>query len=205
MFKPNVVGTPVIHQISNQSSASNATLGNDDPATTTYRANNINAVPVGDFGESHLYYTGTSAVTAGRRFAIGQALTIVQPINGNVRGLELNGAMTAKVPHGLQVTPFFAKLTAVPAGLMALTALSFPTIFKHQFIPLASDTLVFKHFSYKETLIMQDPTAIDGTYIHGFLCNDNSAAGWNLIMMHMMASTRQLNDQNEIEYADTRR
>lgn len=206
MFKPNRVGSPLIHMSSNASTSSNATLGNDDPTTTTFRANNINTTPQADFGEDHLYYTGTSAVTNGRRFMIGQQFTVSTPLSGpaSVRGVELRGGWTAKVPHGLQVVPFITKMASAAASNMALTAVAFPTLFRAWQQPLASDTLVYKHFSYKEDVILKY-TDVAGTYMHGFMAYDNAAAGWNLTMFHMMCSVRQLNDQQGVGYADTLR
>lgn len=74
MFKPNRVGTPVIHDNGENvilDAWSPNTSANNDPSMV---GNVINAAPDTDFGRVALHITGNGVVTAGHKVTIGQQI-----------------------------------------------------------------------------------------------------------------------------------
>lgn len=197
---------------------SNGTLvtntANIGPATadrffaSSYVANVINASPVLDFGVTNFAWDGAAAeaITAGHRWGIAQQFTVTRPVNGNVRGVELMAQILGEFPASATFEPFLMKLTNAPASVMSQangnnnpSPLGEPKIHA-----IGDDTLglIGHHYQTQAILAETDPS---GVWVHGFMIADNSGAGYNCNFFRMYAAVRQLNDQENIEYADTRR
>lgn len=209
MFRPNRIGTPYIHQDIISADTTNFTLAQAALTTANYPFNAINGTPILDFGTTILHWTGTEAVTALNRFAFGQQFTITAPLNGDTVGLELHSFFQGSINISTIMIPFIAKVTTPLALLAGAVLASSPTMFGTSINAYSGQAAAVQQLriprGYKEQVIVRDTTRLFGTYCHGYIFEDNSAAGWNLIDMHWSAGVRQLNDQQAVGYRDTRR
>lgn len=205
MFRPNRIGTPVIHTQDTTVSTLDFTLSGG-AGFTGFFGNAINSTPPLDFGRDAIRWTGIEAVTAGWQIAFLQQITITTPLAGDVAGLEVNGAIKCAIPMSAVITPVFVRCIGVAGLLGAMTFTGEPTYFSpetsDQYSP--DDTLQYRSAAYQKSIIVKD-SSIGDTYAHGFAITDNSAAGWNFTSLIMQASIRQLNDQQDIGYRDTLR
>lgn len=208
MFRANRIGTPNIMGNVTLADTSNWAPSAADRFTgNNYNGNVINAVPVLDFGQSHLRWDGAAAeaIASGNRFGLVQQFTVTAPQAGNVVGVELIAAITGSFPASATFIPYIIRNngTAPATLLSSMTGANPLQIAQQHLLDPADDTLCLHGHYYKtQVVISNDPAAIYG---HGFMIADNSGAGYNLEFFHMMAAVRQLNDQQNIEYRDTRR
>lgn len=209
MFRPNRIGTPIIHQSSTTTSSSATKPVVTSGSAQLLNGNVINAASAGTFQRSQLSWTPSAApsILVGERVAIGQQFTITAPIAGNALGIELEGAVCAIQPNINLIQPFVCKITAAIGSLLgAYTALDSPTWLAQGINPTTvGNDPVWKNCWYKENLIFQDPTTVEGTYVHGFAFWPNASAAYNWYGGHYNFAVRQNMDQAGIEYTDTRR
>ncbi|QXP08660.1 MAG: hypothetical protein [Arizlama microvirus] len=209
MFRPNRIGTPIIHTPTTNFSTADITLAQNTRATVGHPCNIMNAAAVADFGFTSLTWNATEAVTANYKFGIAQQFTVTEPISGDAVGIELNFNGAFLLPASTMVCGFFGRLSAATAAVLANTATNENAHYfaAHQIQDPVDDTLIMTSFSYQEQLVLRDtdPTVLAGTYAHGIAIFDNSGAGWNFTQFHAAASVRQLNDQESVGYRDTRR
>lgn len=212
MFRANRVGTPHIHQIGHAASSLNTALTGVSKTTGggLIGLNVINAAPLLDFGESKLVWLpgAPPALTANFSYALAQQFTITAPLKGNTVGLELMGQINIDLPGSTTITPFVARLTAALGSVLSgANSHSAPTFIGEGQQSNNSATVIRRTSIYKEQVIINDsdPAVLAGTYAHGFLLTDNTAAAWNVPYARMHAAIRQYNDQQNISYRDTRR
>lgn len=209
MFRPDRIGTPIIHT---QDGTSNTSLWTPNTFANTAsggQGNVINAVPVTDFGRTALSWTAAArTVPANTRFGLLQQITITAPLNGDVRGLELN---TSIMFNGLKAMarPIFVRLASVPNAVFANVAYyDFPTMLgPAEEPPTANNTTGIHAHWCQEKLIERntDPATLAGNYGLGWELIDTSGAGFGIDFIHIVCSVRQLNDQQQVGYADTRK
>lgn len=212
MFRPNRIGTPIIHgqeaTINTAAWTPNAQAYN----AATWNGNVINAAAVLDFARTALVWAnGASGVVAagGNRIALYQQFTITAPLAGDTVGLELNASITMTLPASALIRPVIVRLTAAGvATLGAVTSYDIPTQLEQgQAGPIAVTTLSQRNAHYKQIVITRntDKDILAGTYAHGFEITDQSLAGYTATYLNMVASIRQLNDQQAVGYRDTLR
>lgn len=207
MFKPNRVGTPIIHTIT----------GVDNTAAFTYQLNGnsamlqpfnvINASPVLDFGRSQVNWVAAARVhTNSNKSAFVQQFTVTQPLNGDTVGVELNGALWLTAPNDIIMQPALMRITAQGALWGGGTANDVPTPIAPPVEILdnvAARTNTIRACQYRATAIIKD-AAVGGTYAHGVIIY-NAGVDFNITALKMTASVRQLNDQQNVGYRDTLR
>lgn len=207
MFRVNRIGTPQLHTAGSVNNTSAFTLNENAVNQATYPGNVINASPVADFGRSPLHWTGTArTLTSGRKWIIGQQFSITQPLAGNVRGLELTASLYLTAKNNIILRPILCRLSAAGAAVLdTITSADTPT----QIAPLrenpngTGDASYVGHSYLTTAIVNQTPLA--GTYLHGFECSNLDAANDSITWIRMNATVRQLNDQQDIGYADTLR
>lgn len=211
MFRPNRIGSPVIHNDAGIGDTTNWTVQEAiyDNAATPF--NVINASPMGDFGRSGLIWNGTESITAVRKAHLVQQFTVTAPLNGNVVGVELSAQIYLPTLKAVTIIPVFFKMTAALGAILAGAANSsdMPTYFGQSLAGDEGDSdVAIRHLSYKEQLIIQgdSPTDVSGVYAHGFgLFNNSAGSAAPLSGFFMSAAIRQLNDQQSVAYRDTLR
>lgn len=207
MFRPNRIGTPVIHGSEDVQSVLDIPLslvGN----SALLAGNAINATPVLDFGRSALNWIGGAAenIPNGNKYGFLQQVTITEPLAGDTVGIELNAAITYIGLPSDMVRPVFMKTTGAVALLAALTLSGQPTDLAPGKVELAgNNSLAIRQFAYKQQVIIRNTAGVAGNYAHGFHIHNNSGAAYGLLSFNMVASVRQLNDQQDVTYRDTLR
>lgn len=209
MFRPDRIGTPTFHEQAFTPSTVNFTPASSLIASAVWNANVINANPVADLGRSALQWTGSEAITAGHKWALGQQFTVTQPVAGDAVGFELNGSILIQANHALIIVPFIQKLSAAGSTtLEGVVGADMPTP-----LPLpsgsafaASDSAIRVH-NYQTRVVERNTAvgAVAGTYIHGFSLIDAGFAGYTTTFFQVVCSVRQLNDQQTVGYRDTLR
>lgn len=200
MFKPNRVGTPHIHNATDVASTATITP-NLSSINQLYTGNVINATPTGDFGQVAIRWTGANCtVTAFQRMAIGQQFTITAPIQGDTVGVEIGGSILINIPVADAMFGCFFKVDTAANGVWGnVTAITPATIVKTD----SYSNAAIRHATY-QTQIVVNGSNVAGTYFHGIAIQD---AGSDAVFsaLHAEMYVRQLNDQQNISYRDTRR
>lgn len=207
MFRPNRIGTPQTHTAGSVNDTSAFTLNENAINLDTYPGNVINSAPVLDFGRSPLHWTGSArTLTSGRKWIIGQQFTITQPSAGDVRGLELSASIFLSGLNNVIIRPILCRLTSAGgATLAAVTSADTPS----QIAPLrenpngSGDASYVGHSYITQAIVYYNPLA--GTYLHGFELSNLDANPMLITWIRINAAIRQLNDQQDIRYADTLR
>lgn len=211
MFRPDRIGTPVIHTSMVNTITTDYTLNQTAYSGPACPFNVINGTPEGDFGYTNINLTRTKALTSFNKCAFVQQFTVTQPVQGNVRGIELNASILMNIPQGAVLLPFMARITAAVTPVLngAASTYDLPTYFAPRFVSnnIPNGTTGYARFcTYRQPFIIKnDVSILAGTYIHGFQLLDAQGGGFNVENVQMVASVRQLNDQLNVEYADTRR
>lgn len=207
MFRPNRIGTPVIHTSTANDNADNYTEGEALWTAVGQPFNVINASPVLDFGRSQLNWNGTKNFAALTETALVQQVTVTEPLAGDTVGLELNGSITFLGNQNSVLRPVFFKMSAALGTVLANgSSADAVTQIGPALMPDRTAGGSLRSHWYKETIIFRGTAgSIGGTYAHGFAILDNSNAAWTMNWFDMMASVRQLNDQQSIGYRDTLR
>lgn len=199
MFRPNRIGTPVIH-----TDDYNTAAGAFTPVGSSFASNAMNALPVGDFGRSALLWNGTP-IAAPSVWGLAQQFTVQAPLNGDTVGFELNFALEGEFPANAQFVPFVFQATSAAGGtLQPLAAYQGVTLLEPAVNgqPLASTGTIYRHTGY-QTQVIQKRQLPAGTYGHGLRVFGNGS--WNIGYFFAVASIRQLNDQQFVGYRDTLR
>lgn len=207
MFRPNRIGTPVIHT-QDESIVNNIPTPSTDAGTSNvWRTNIINPVPIQDFGRSALRWTGGPFnIPPGNRCSITQQFTVTQPMAGDVRGVELNFSFYGGLPDECQLTGFIAKVPTGSYTAMGLATIQqLPTHFRGAYeTGFKSDANTFRHMAYQEQVVIRGgEVSLPGTYVHGVMISNNDSNSAQLLQFLAVGSVRQLNDQQLIGYADT--
>lgn len=209
MFRPNRIGTPLIHTSDFINSTVDFTVAEAPNNSTSFVANVINAVPLLDFGETTLVWTGTKPVTAGYRIFLGQQFTITPPIQGDVAGVELNGSLITYAPRSALLVPAVMKLAASGASTLAsVSSADHPTPTRQaDYDPSATSAIAVRNIQYRDQVIIRGAggSKPSGTYMHGVIVYGDLTGGYNLTYIQAAMSVRQLNDQQDIGYRDTLR
>lgn len=208
MFRANRVGTPVIYQANRVTSVANVAPSTFNVMGSQIQGHQINAAAALDFGMSHLEWIPAAAQTlaAATAVAYGQIITITQPISGDTVGVELNGAIQLRADQELGIIPFFSQLSSAAGGALGIIAgTGFPYIQiadgKDPGTAAAAQT---RSHTYQEQVII-NPLTVGLTCAHGFIITNTSAAVRTITGINFQMSVRQLNDQQNIGYRDTRR
>lgn len=211
MFKPNRVGTPIIHQSQVTNSTADFTLQQATISNNNNPFNVVNATPVKDFGYTNLTWNGTEALNANNKCSLVQQISVVLPEGGDVRGLELNASLKFVGKASTLIIPVFFRLTAAESSLFGGQSSSYdqPTPFAPDFASyqdVAGTSAAWHFVTYKRPLIVRnDRSVLPGTYAHGFQIFSADGTAISLTGLQMVASVRQLNDQQGVGYADTLR
>jgi hypothetical protein len=168
----------------------------------------INAAAVLDFGMSHLEWIPGVAQTLAVASAVayGQIMTITVPVSGDTVGVELNGAIQLRGDQEMGIIPFFSFLSSAAGGALGVIgAVGFPYVQiaegKDPGVAAAAQT---RSHTYQEQIVI-NPVTAGVTCAHGFILTNTSAAARTINAINMQMSVRQLNDQQNISYRDTRR
>lgn len=208
MFRPNRIGTPIIHDSTGVvSTAAWAPSSNLNTSIAT-GFNTVNAAPVADFGKTTMAWdTGAAALAANSQFALGQQYTITQPLAGDTVGVELGASLDIVLPTDFDVTGIHGRLVAaIGTALLGASVFDIPTFFHPTPGINGAPATVLRTFQYKEQIIVRNSsTLLPGTYYHGFRLSNRAAAPFNFIMFRFSGYVRQLNDQPNIRYRDTLR
>ena len=208
MFRANRVGTPVIHTLDAQVTNTSNTAPNVYGLTTNIATGNtINAASVLDYGRSTLNWVPGVAQTVANNtnWAFGQTVTVTQPINGDTVGLELIGAMRAPLLQNCTLIPFISTVNTFAGTVLGTwTGLNTLTQIGPPGEPPNPSVLGMRSHFYKESVIF-GPIAQAYTIIHGFIIQNVSGGVVNVSHLQTELQVRQLNDQQNIGYRDTRR
>jgi len=210
MFRPNRIGNPNIYADDTLTNTSNFTISSNALIDDDVPFNVINATPGLDFTRSAFTWSHAGvAITAAHKFAFGQQFTVTAPLQGNVRGVEVQAGLIIRCPSSVTAVPFLSRLHQGAAGafLGGSVTNNDPVILGDAYVgEYGKDDLRNLALHYKtECVISGTATTLPGTYIHGFLFYQTAAAGFTLTSMRGSYAVRQLNDQENISYADTRR
>jgi len=206
MFRPNRIGTPSFFKASTQASTANQKLAETTKQDILWNASVVNASPALDLGRTSLtHWGGSTAFTMGYKGCVAQQFTVTEPLAGNAVGLELTGSFTCLIPASCMVVPYMAKAASAAGSLLAqITASSAPTVLGEALNGVEGDEdFIWRSHHYKTQAVIQDDV-IAGTYFHGFAFF--FAPGTPIWYGgHLDFAVRQLNDQEDIGYRDTRR
>lgn len=203
MFRANRIGTPVILPETFAGIATTITAGSDTLLSAEVRGNVINAVPVLDYGQNSLRWANTRSIATLERICIGQQFTITTPLNGDTVGMELIGSCCIGAGALMEITPVLFKTTAAVGsvwGVVQSTALGFTHLAEgrehqpgrgHQYIANA--------------IHRGATTAVAGNYFHGFQIYNKTGSALSITNGEFSFAVRQLNDQQDVSYRDTRR
>jgi hypothetical protein len=203
MFRANRIGTPTILPETFAGSAAVITAGSDTALSAEIRGNVINAAPVLDFGQNSIRWANTRSIATLQRICIGQQFTITTPITGDTVGLELMGSMAVGAGAAMEITPVLFKVTAAAGavwGVVNATGLGFTHLAEgreHQ--PGRGHRYVANAIHRGAT------TPVAGTYFHGFQIYNKTGAALSITDGEFSFGVRQLNDQQDVSYRDTRR
>jgi len=204
MFRPNRIGTPIIHENGITVSTLDITPQMTAISLPALEANVINSAPLGEFGYTALTWSKptTFSIPAGDRCAFGQQFTINEPQSGDVSGVELNFAIDSPFPSQLVLTPFFCRIATAGTTLLDNVVADGPQT------RLSNNTAVNNVEAvraYQTQVIVRRSPNLQGTYLHGYYISNPQAVAVALQHFHFQASVRQLNDQQTIGYRDTLR
>lgn len=204
MFRPNRIGTPLIHQQLLTDTAvvwtPNSQLYNLPGVT----GNVINANPVADFGFSAVSSSvASNNLPDGHMVAIVQQFTVTQPLAGDAVGLELSAAIFMNQAN-FWCRPVFFKTDGAAGAVFGNVDSD-----SRAPMPLGPASILNTYFTsgyYKEQLVHQESNdTIEGIYAHGFIIINKTGAAAPITYLKMQAAVRQLNDQQDIRYRDTLR
>jgi len=208
MFKPNRIGTPVIHTFDLTENT-----GPWTPNEKTYDAlpggNVINAVPDGEFGRKELRWAGAAAIpiAASRKICLLHQFTVSTPEEGDAVGVELNASIMGNFELSMIFTPIFMRISAGNTLLASVSPTNGVTYIEKPIqVSAAANGEVYIGAQYRQqVLIRATRETIAGTYAHGFQISDISNTTWDMKYFDMSASVRQLMSQQGVGYMDTLR
>jgi len=207
MFRPNRIGTPKIWQDNATASVTAFTMNTELLTSAIFGGNVINAAAQADFGRDAVYWTAAArTIPLSAKWCIGQQFTVTQPISGDTVGLELNGGLLIHITGSTIIQPFVAKV-ATPAMAAQWDAfdVSGPTLLMQ---PWNDRSNLGNARTYRDQVVLNGSNStIAGTYVHGFCISESATTPAAVTFTHLYAefSVRQLNDQQDVSYRDTRR
>lgn len=208
MFRPNRIGTPHFYYSGRTDSAVDWTPNSNDVRLGAVTGNVINAAPVADFGSTPLTWNGSAeTLTLSHKIALLQQFTISEPLAGDAVGVEVVGAIDILTASNINIVPVFCQLQAAGGALLAavttgdLAALRLPVATQQANIANQK----WRHCTYRASVVPSNSLAVAGVYGHGFLIYTPDTANTTLEAFHILASVRQLNDQQNVGYRDTLR
>lgn len=210
MFRPNRIGTPLIHMMTQASTAAAWVMNASAINLPGITGNVINAVPQLDFGFDALMASNTgSGLGNNQQAAILQQFTVTAPLAGDTVGFELNAGFYGIMDRRVVIIPILAKLAA--AGVTVLAAVNsnsyhpvFIDEYKDQTDTEGTDA-GYIGCQYRNIQVIHKDATPAGVYAHGFLLINSSGGSTGFSVMKMNASVRQLNDQQTVGYRDTLR
>lgn len=206
MFRVNRIGSPHQHGLTLTDSVAAWTGSATNSVAINTPGSVVNAAPDGTFAQLSVAWAGTPVTLgAGQKTALYHQFTVLAPVKGNVSGVEVQASLAIHCNKLPLLVGTFAKLTAAGGAFLAnvnnASARHFRTL--QQYNGQAPTAVYVAH--YKEQFITYDATRLFGTYAHGMAIINNDAAGMTISGFHMDVAVRQLNDQTDVGYRDTRR
>lgn len=207
MFRANRIGTPVFFENTVTESAIDWTINANNVGDEVVTANVINSVPILDLGYTNLTWLGAAEnLAAGGKFALVQQVTVTEPTVGDAVGIEINGAIDILAATNIGLVPVFFKATTAAGALLGSIQANAGAVRFAQGRRFTGAANIYESLSYKEQVVIKSTLGqVAGTYCHGFLIYNHTAANYALTNFHMQCSARQLNDQQNVQYRDTRR
>lgn len=203
MFIPNTVGHPYIHQQTQLASAAAWTPNSQGFNAVGIKGNVVNAAPSSDFQFVAVQSNAASgAMATNQAVAVLQQFTVTTPLAGDAAGIEVSASMFTSTDE-LHIIPIFTKLNVAGGALWAAVDSDsrHPVHLGPMVYPVSSGII---HCSYKTEVVHQE-TDLGATYAHGFLLINLSGGDVTINNLNFNGSVRQLNDQQNIGYRDTRR
>lgn len=210
MFRPNRIGTPIIHVDLDDASGATFTPNTNANVISTVEGNVINASPQLDFGYNAVsWFAAARVIPAAEKWGVVQQFTVTEPLAGDTVGVEVNGSIDIATEDGATIVPVFFKAANVAGALWGDIASNEPATRLGNGLQAngVSTNSVMRTLNYQRQIVVRGtPGLIAGNYAHGFLIyNNKSGATLDIVAFHMQASLRQLNDQQNIGYRDTLR
>lgn len=203
MFRANRIGTPNIMADGVTVSAAAIGVNNGAPIQEP-RGNVINAVPQLDYGANYVRWASTGgSVPIGERIMLVQQFTVTPPIAGDTVGVETIAALMLVGSPSLMVAPILFKATAAAVAFhgnvsgvaQGLTYLS----------EGRQNISGLTHYCKEQTILRGSVNPVSGTYCHGFEIFNPTAGLVTFTAYVASMAVRQLNDQQDVGYRDTRR
>jgi len=207
MFRPNRIGTPYIYTFDETASTLDFAVAENALLATTWRAHVINAAALSDFGRTALNWRGSESLTAGNHMHLAQQFSITEPLAGDAVGIEVVGSIMMTVPDNVIIRPFFARLNEAGSTVLETeTIADNPTFLGNDYQRNdGSGASTYASCSYKTQVIVRASAGVAGVYCHGFQINNIDDANFNFSAFNIVCGMRQLNDQEDIGYRDSRR
>lgn len=212
MFRPNRIGTPVIHDSTANESTADYTLQQRVWTSVVQPYNVINAIPVGDFGRSQLNWSGNKVLDALKQCAQAQQFTVQAPAEGDTVGIELNGYFTVYCAARLTLRPiFFRQEAALSTLLQGGDSGDSPTGIGEGLqgdVAAAQTKYEIRTLRYQTQIIAKSTSsiAVAGPYAHGLaFINPHATETAAITWVNSVCSVRQLNNQQDVGYRDTLR
>jgi len=212
MFRPNRIGTPNLTGAWRENAddlLTTAVHTAADPAEFVV----VNAIPWMDYGSDTVMFTGnTTALPAGELSGIGQQFNIPTPIAGDAVGVELIGTAYGWVSTNLSfgLLPYACQLVApgeAEGDVVVSNQLKdafLADISAQQIAGGASGVL--RVVNWKTQIIFDNLNGpLTGTFLHGVRVHNVGSVATAIEDIWCTLSVRQLNDQQDIGYRDTRR
>lgn len=211
MFRPNRIGTPVIYESDATVTPATTAPNMSTFATPEYLGNIVNATVRGDFGQHALQWipSAPQTLTANRKWWIGFQFTVTEPLQGDVTGVECNGAIAIRsVYTDTTVIPFIGRLTAPGITTLATGTVNHPQFLNNPNVAskeIAGVVAKDLSHSFQQQVIIKRTANVTlaGTYVLGHIFWMET--GGTFTRIDTQYSVRQLNDQQTIGYRDTLR
>ncbi len=201
MFRGNRIGTPVSIPTTDNS-VTTVWAPSAAGIADLLKGNVINATPVLDFATSCIRVgVVTPQIPAFSIISLVQQFTVTAPLQGNVVGVEVSGGgFFPDIGNNCTIWPVAYKIDTAATTLLGAVQGGASCIFGNN----GPDHPANQHTTnYKDQLLIDTTTG--GTYAHGFAIYNTTNAAVAISYFRMNAFIRQLNDQQNIEYRDTRR
>jgi len=206
MFRANRIGTPHIYIRSQTNSTADWTPYTNAASVGTFRCNAINASPILDFGYTNITWNGTESLPTLEQLALVQQVTVTQPLAGDTVGIEVVGCISILLSNKACIMPVFARTDSATGALFGPMDASqgFLQLEHEREVTRDNTDVVWRHLEYKTQVIMNELNPA-GNYVHGFRLVNTTGGSLTLSSFHIKCAARQLNDQENIAYRDTRR
>lgn len=200
MFRGNRIGTPHINTTVFTSSTA-AITPNNGAIVQPLRGNVINPTPLADFGQTSVKWTGAFTMPLNEGAALLQQFAISLPPNGDTVGVEIGGSIIIRATNNPLLVPVATKLQAASGTLFG--AVTANTDAESTLEPTIHRSGDIHHCQYQTQIIFNKGAFLAGTYAHGIKIQASTASVVSDFTIECYV--RQLNDQQTINYRDTRR